>query len=307
MVFYLPENQNEHSNLKGSSPDQVWVPFNTGRRVSSGTVNANGDFASHPSANQLELVTWINTKINEGVINVSATVNVDGVTIDGLGTGGNPYKVATTGIDTLQIADDAVTYAKIQNVSGNDKLLGRETAAAGIVEEIDLGVGLAFNSGALDVTSDGKQLLSGTEYQIWGVSGNVTHNRTGSDITITAATPRDLGRAVLILDSQTIQSNADFNADVTVTISDTSNSVNTWNDTSLTGWDLWIPTVHVFDAGTTTSVAGADLTDESHTGNDATSLEPTVSYGSGDVTLTFDNAAEFGSKSRLIVVLSWLQ
>jgi hypothetical protein len=38
--------------------------------------------------------------------------------------------------DTAQIADDAVTYAKIQNVSATDMLLGRSTAGAGNVEEI---------------------------------------------------------------------------------------------------------------------------------------------------------------------------
>lgn len=37
---------------------------------------------------------------------------------------------------TAKIADDAVTYAKIQNVSATDKLLGRATAGAGDVEEI---------------------------------------------------------------------------------------------------------------------------------------------------------------------------
>ena len=36
----------------------------------------------------------------------------------------------------LTIAADAVTYAKIQNVSDTDKLLGRATAGSGIVEEI---------------------------------------------------------------------------------------------------------------------------------------------------------------------------
>ncbi len=50
---------------------------------------------------------------------------------------------ATTGlwenvaqVATTQIANDAVTYAKIQNVSATDKLLGRSTAGAGDVEEI---------------------------------------------------------------------------------------------------------------------------------------------------------------------------
>jgi len=49
---------------------------------------------------------------------------------------------ATTGasdhaqLGTAGIADDAVTYAKIQNVSATDKILGRSTAGAGIIEEI---------------------------------------------------------------------------------------------------------------------------------------------------------------------------
>ena len=43
---------------------------------------------------------------------------------------------ASAGSGTLTIANDAVTYAKMQNVSATDKLLGRSTAGAGDVEEI---------------------------------------------------------------------------------------------------------------------------------------------------------------------------
>ena len=45
-------------------------------------------------------------------------------------------KLATNAVATAKIADDAVTYAKIQNVSATDRLLGRDTAGAGIIEEI---------------------------------------------------------------------------------------------------------------------------------------------------------------------------
>jgi hypothetical protein len=41
-----------------------------------------------------------------------------------------------TGATGLTIANDAVTYAKMQNVSATDKVLGRATAGAGDVEEI---------------------------------------------------------------------------------------------------------------------------------------------------------------------------
>lgn len=39
-------------------------------------------------------------------------------------------------VGTAQIADDAVTYAKAQNVTATDRVLGRSTAGAGIIEEI---------------------------------------------------------------------------------------------------------------------------------------------------------------------------
>jgi len=44
--------------------------------------------------------------------------------------------VAFGTVVTAGIADDAVTYAKIQNVSATDRLLGRSTSGAGDVEEI---------------------------------------------------------------------------------------------------------------------------------------------------------------------------
>ena len=49
-------------------------------------------------------------------------------------TGTGVLSVAT--VDTAEISNDAVTYAKIQNVSATDKVLGRSTAGAGDVEEI---------------------------------------------------------------------------------------------------------------------------------------------------------------------------
>jgi hypothetical protein len=41
-----------------------------------------------------------------------------------------------TGSFAATIADDAVTYAKIQNVTATDRILGRDSAGAGVVEEI---------------------------------------------------------------------------------------------------------------------------------------------------------------------------
>ena len=61
----------------------------------------------------------------------------------GIGLGGTEVgyfdatgPVFSPGIPTASIADDAITYAKIQNVSATDKILGRSTSGAGNVEEI---------------------------------------------------------------------------------------------------------------------------------------------------------------------------
>jgi len=56
----------------------------------------------------------------------------------------NNFEQALFGIHELQerpfnsedISDDAITYAKIQNVTATDRVLGRDTAGAGVVEEI---------------------------------------------------------------------------------------------------------------------------------------------------------------------------
>lgn len=48
----------------------------------------------------------------------------------------NSTSIASNAVTTAKIADANVTYAKIQNVTATDKLLGRSTAGAGSVEEI---------------------------------------------------------------------------------------------------------------------------------------------------------------------------
>ena len=49
---------------------------------------------------------------------------------------GATFAVNDDVITTSKIADDAVTYAKIQNVSATDRVLGRDSSGAGVVEEI---------------------------------------------------------------------------------------------------------------------------------------------------------------------------
>ncbi len=45
-------------------------------------------------------------------------------------------EIANNAVETASILDDNVTYAKIQNVSATDRILGRDSSGAGIIEEI---------------------------------------------------------------------------------------------------------------------------------------------------------------------------
>lgn len=60
-------------------------------------------------------------------------------------------------VSTAKLQDDAVTYAKIQNVSATDRLLGRSSAGSGDVEEITC---TSFGRALLDDTSHAAQLTT---------------------------------------------------------------------------------------------------------------------------------------------------
>lgn len=91
--------------------------------------------------------------------------------------------------NTQTIANDAVTYAKMQNVSAAERLLGRgEGGGAGDVQEITLGSNLsmtagvlnAANSGSLTVEEvDGTPTVSGVT-EIIVTNGTLTDNGGGS-------------------------------------------------------------------------------------------------------------------------------
>lgn len=65
----------------------------------------------------------------------------------GPGTGSQAATIANNAVTTAKILDDNVTYGKIQDVSATDRLLGRDTAAAGIIEEIPVSSGIEFTGG----------------------------------------------------------------------------------------------------------------------------------------------------------------
>lgn len=75
------------------------------------------------------------------------------------------------------IADDTVTYAKLQNVSGTDKLLGRSTSGAGNVEEI------ACTAAGRALIDDSTAALQRTTLGIGGVISVKDHGAIGNGTT----------------------------------------------------------------------------------------------------------------------------
>lgn len=65
---------------------------------------------------------------------------------------------AGTQVATAEVADDAITYAKLQNVSATDKLLARVSSGAGNVEEVDF-TDFAQSMSAAAAASDARTLL----------------------------------------------------------------------------------------------------------------------------------------------------
>lgn len=65
--------------------------------------------------------------------------------------------IANNAVGSAEITNAAVTYAKIQNVTTN-RLLGRATTGAGVIEEITLGTGLSLTGTTLNATGTADNL-----------------------------------------------------------------------------------------------------------------------------------------------------
>ena len=80
--------------------------------------------------------------------------------------------------DTVRIKDDGVTYAKIQNVSATNRILGRDSAGAGVIEEIT-----PANLRTMLNVADGAQV---------NVATNLGKTTAAAQITITSSTGDDV-------------------------------------------------------------------------------------------------------------------
>jgi hypothetical protein len=181
----------DYGDVTVSSTGTVWTIDNgvvTYAKMQAASTNSKILGSSSTSTTIAELTLGTGLSLSGTTLSATGTSVTDGDKGD--------ITVSNTGT-TWTIDNQAVTYAKIQNVSATDKLLGRSTAGAGSVEEITctaagrailddadasaqrttLGLGtLATQSGTFSGTSSG----TNTGDQTITLTGDVTGSGTGS-------------------------------------------------------------------------------------------------------------------------------
>lgn len=119
------------------------------------------------------------------------------ITLTGNVTGSGTGSFATT------IANSAVTYAKIQNVSATDKLLGRSTSGSGVVEEITCTAAGRALLDDVDAAAQRTTLGLGTAATS-AATDFATANHTHANLDIVLSVPAVDGGAVGIKETVTI-------------------------------------------------------------------------------------------------------
>ena len=122
------------------------------------------------------------TRLNLSGLTASKLISTDGT--NNLISSDLSGDVTTSGLTTT-ISNNAVTYAKIQNVSTNNRLLGRSTSGAGIIEEIIVGSGLSLSGGTLIASGLGGSVTSVSVASANGFAGTVANPTTTPAITLT--------------------------------------------------------------------------------------------------------------------------
>ena len=88
-----------------------------------------------------------------------------------------------TGSFAATIANDAVSYAKIQHVSAASKLLGRGDSGSGDVQEITIGSGLAMTGTTLSASGGGGGAPDSADYLVKTANASLSAERVVTDST----------------------------------------------------------------------------------------------------------------------------
>jgi hypothetical protein len=175
--------------------------------ITAGAV-ADGDSfvfvdADGSNANKKEAIADLATLFAGDGITASSSVlavNVDDSTIE-------------TNSDAIRIKDDGVTYAKIQNVSADERILGRVSGANGVIEELDKAAVLTMLNVADGATAGGE--ANESSFKTISVSGQSDVVADQDDDTLTFAQAGGITLTTTAASDTVTISSADTNTQLT--------------------------------------------------------------------------------------------
>jgi hypothetical protein len=149
----------------------------------------SGQLGSTLSSKTIDNTNTINTDLtklkvaggtNGQVLSTDGSSNLTWTTASGGGVSdGDKGDITVSGSGaTWTVDNDAVTYAKIQNVSAASKLLGRGDSGSGDVQEITLGTGLTMTGTTLAASGGGGSLGAPTYVLTKTADETVTNSTT---------------------------------------------------------------------------------------------------------------------------------
>lgn len=169
-----------------ATSNDVFVGTGAGTSGWAKIVNANIDASAAIAISKLNITgTPDGTKFlrDDGSWQAASGTGITALTGDVTASGSG--SVAAT------IANDAVTYAKMQNVSAASKLLGRGDSGSGDVQEITLGSGLSMSGTTISATGGSGTVASATADQVAVYTGSTTVDGD-TDFTFTHSTSAKL-------------------------------------------------------------------------------------------------------------------